>query len=121
MASGINTAIGYLATLFFRYVIGLGDPFPTILNFLCCFPLAYTFQCKLAFRQKWQLPRMFAYALTAVPNLAMQWILTILIAESLGIPGWLREVMINIIPLPVMFFVIRFIVTPLKNMKKQQD
>jgi len=112
--SGVNTILGYSVTLFFRYIVGLADPFPVVLNFVLCFPLAYTMQTKIAFRTEWQLPRMFAYALTSLPNLAMQWILTALIPET-AMVGWLRYAVICILPLPVMFFIIRFIVTPLKE------
>lgn len=117
-ASGLNTLVGWLVTLFFRYAAGLADPLPTILNFVLCFPLAYTLQTKIAFRTEWQLSRMFAYALTALPNMLLQWLLTVLIPESLGLPGWLRYAIINVAPLPVMFFIIRFIVTPLKKKDK---
>lgn len=113
--SGVNTLVGYSATLFFRYVCGLPDPYPVILNFAVCFPLAYTLQTKVAFRASWELKRMFGYATTAIPNLVLQWLLTILIPESLGLPGWLRYGIISVAPLPVMFFVIRFIVRPMKR------
>ncbi|MBR4079953.1 MAG: hypothetical protein IKK29_07040, partial [Christensenellaceae bacterium] len=84
----MNTVVGYAVTLFFRYVAGLGDPWPVVLNFALCFPLAYTLQTKIAFRAEWQLPRMFAYALTSLPNLLMQTVLTAIVPDAMA--GWLR-------------------------------
>ena len=120
-SSGINTLVGWLVTLFWASVVGLKDPLPTILNFLCCFPLAYTLQSKLTFRQPWELKRMFAYATTSIPNMILQWIMTIILPASIGMPDWLRYAIINVAPLPVMFFVIRFVVSPMKSRKAKKE
>ena len=117
-ASGVNTVVGYAVTLLFGVLIGFPDPWPTILNFVLCFPFAYTTQTKIAFRTKWELRRMFAYALTALPNLFIQWLLTIIFPEG-SMHELIRYALVNILPLPIMFFVIRFVVTPLKKTKDQ--
>ncbi len=115
-ASGVNTMIGYAVTIFFGILFKLKDPYPTILNFLCCFPIAYTTQTLIAFRGKWELKRMFAYALTALPNMFIQWILTLVLKEG-SMNEYIRYALINVLPLPVMYFVIRFIVKPKKDGK----
>lgn len=115
-SSGLNTVVGYAVTLLFGVLLGLADPWPTVLNFLLCFPFAYTTQTLIAFRSKWELRRMFAYALTALPNMLIQWIMTIILPEG-SMNEIIRYAVINIIPLPIMFFIIRFIVKPIQKRK----
>ena len=112
--SGVNTVVGYLITVFFGELIGLSDPIPTVLNYLLNFPLAYTLHTKITFREKWEIKRMFAYALTAVPNLILQAAFA-LIFKDLIPNGYIRHAVANILPLPIMFIIIRFIVRPLKK------
>lgn len=64
---------------------------------------------------------MFAYATTSIPNMLLQWLMTIILPASIGMPAWLRYAIINVAPMPVMFFVIKFVVSPMKSKKKSVD
>ena len=104
--------------LFFRYVVGMMDPWPVVMNYVLAFPLAYTLQTKFAFRTEWQLPRMFAYALSSVPSLLLQAFFALIIPEE-SMVCWLRYALISVLPAPIMYFIIRFIVTPMKKKKEK--
>ncbi len=127
-AGAINTLAGWLVmTLFGNLIITaplvIGDisipvdMLAILFEFICCFPLAYTLQAKIAFRQKWELKRMFLYITTILPNIVIQWIMAALIPEG-GMHPLLRNAVIVLIPLPIMFFIIKFVVTPIKSAKK---
>lgn len=128
-AGAINTLAGWLVmTLFGNLIITaplqIGslsipvDMLAILFEFICCFPLAYTLQAKIAFRQKWELKRMFLYITTILPNILIQWILAAVIPSE-GLHPLLRNAIIVIVPLPIMFFIIKFVVTPIKSLRRK--
>lgn len=118
VAGAINTAIGYLVTIFFARVVGLPDPVPTILNYIFCFPIAYTIHARLAFRTPISKARMLAYLFTSLPSYFLGVGFTLLFVNYLHIPGEIGYLMAYVCPVPIMFFIIRFIVKPGKTTKK---
>lgn len=116
LSAGINTVVGYGVTLFFSYVLHLADPIPTLLNYAVCFPLAYTVQARIAFRSPWSVKRMFGYLASSVPNYLLQLGFVMLFLKVFHFPEYLAYAFGYVLPVPIMFFVIRFIVKP-KNKK----
>lgn len=127
-SGAVNTIAGYaVMTLFGNLIIKapleLGDftisidMLAILFEFICCFPLSYTLQAKVTFRQKWEIKRMFMYITTIIPNLLLQWLLAALIPAGMIHP-LIRNGIIVVFPLPIMFIVIKFIVTPVKNIRK---
>ncbi len=130
-SGAVNTLAGFLVmTLFGGLIIKaplkLGeliipvDILAILFEFICCFPLAYTLQAKVTFRQRWELKRMFLYIITIFPNMILQWIMALLLPEDVMHP-LLRNGIIVAAPLPVMFVIIKFVVTPIKNLRKGRE
>ena len=128
-AGAINTLAGWLVmTLFGNLIITaplqIGslcvpvDMLAILFEFICCFPLAYTMQAKIAFRQRWELKRMFLYITTILPNILIQWLLAAVLPSE-GLHPLLRNAIIVIVPLPIMFFIIKCVVTPLKSLRRK--
>ncbi len=137
-AGAINTIVGVLLTYLFRHFlfdmllkwnpkwvimsspIEISFDFPYLIAFIIGLPIAYTTQTLIAFRTKWSFKRFIRYPLSSIPNFFLQQ-LGILIFE-----GWLKwpyeisYILGCILPLPIMFFIIRFLVKPIKNKNKKE-
>ncbi|HCX64584.1 MAG TPA: hypothetical protein DHN33_05185, partial [Eubacteriaceae bacterium] len=117
MAGGVNTLIGYSVTLLLFYAVGLNYALAQILQFILCFPIAYTLQSRFAFRAAWSLKRMFLYPLSSVPNWIIQIATVVLAVEIFRIEEYIAYLISYVVAIPVMFFVVRGIVRPAQKNK----
>ena len=131
---GLNTLIGLVLTLLFRYLFDnvfywnpkvdfLGMDIPNLISFIIGLPIAYTTQTLIAFRIKWAWVRFARYPLSSIPNLILQQGGISLFETILHIQEQISYILATIIALPIMFFIIRFLVRPIKSSKisKSED
>lgn len=111
IVGGINTALGYVVTLVLHYVIGFNVQLAQILNFVICFPVAYTLQALFSFRVAWSFRRLLLYPLSNIPSLLIQLAVTTLAVNVLGLPPWIAYLLSYLVAIPVMYIVVRFLVT----------
>lgn len=115
VVGGLNTVIGYTVTLFLFMILNFDYKLSQLLNFILCFPISYSLQAIIAFRTKWSIKRMFIYPLSSIPNYAMQFGTLLISVEIFRIPEYIGYLISYIVPIPVMFFIIRFMIKPLNN------
>jgi putative flippase GtrA len=84
---------------------------PGVIMFVGLLPVAYTTQALWAFRSRWTLKRLAIYPLSSLPNFVMQQGFIYLFETVLGVPYWYSYVLATILPIPVMFFIIGFLVS----------
>ncbi len=132
-AGAINTIVGIILSFIFRDILFekvfnwnpklviLQSPiviefdYPYLIAFVLGLPIAYTTQTIMAFRTPWKWERFLRYPLSSIPNFLMQE-LGILVFESwIGWSHNIAYILGTIIPLPIMFFIIRFLVKPKKK------
>lgn len=92
---------------------------PYVINFIALLPFAYTMQTKFAFRTPWSWGRFARYPISSIPNLVLTSLFICLFAGVIGIPDQWSYVLAPVLALPIMFFIIRFLVKPIKKRKKQ--
>lgn len=115
---GLNTIIGYTVTLFLFYILKLDYRVSQILNFILCFPIAYTLQVRYAFCTKWCFKRLCIYPISSLPNFGLQLLTLISCVDFLGIPEYIAYLISYVVPIPIMFFVVKFLVSPKDQGKK---
>jgi len=119
---GLNTALGYILTLLLRLGLFSDQPkwvlLPNILEFdlsntvmfMILFPVSYTLQAVLAFRQPWRFRRLVIYPLSSIPNYLLQQGFILLFETALSIPYILAYGLAAIIPIPLMYLVVKFLI-----------
>lgn len=112
VVGGVNTILGYFVTLFLFYIIKLDYRLSQILNFVLCFPVAYTLQVKYAFCTQWCFKRLFIYPLASLPNFGMQLLTLIICVDFFRIPEYISYLISYVVPIPIMFIVVKFLVSP---------
>jgi hypothetical protein len=122
VVGGINTLLGYLLTLILRFGFFSENPkwvlIPNILEFdvsntvmfMILFPLSYTLQAVLAFRQTWQWKRLFLYPLSSIPNYLLQQGFIFLFETVFNIQPIFAYGLAAIFPIPLMYLVVKFLV-----------
>lgn len=123
VVGGINTGLGYVVTLILRYGFFLNDPkwtiYPNIIDidisntimFLILFPLSYTLQVKWSFRTIWRWHRLFLYPLSSIPNYLLQQGMIYLFEGIFQLPPFVTYAFAAILPIPIMYLIIRVLVT----------
>lgn len=120
IAGAINTLMGgILIPFIFSQFINL-DIFidiPLVLGYLCWFTFAYFIQIKFVFKSTFEWKRFWAYPLSQIPNLLLnlgfKYIFSLFIDNEL-----ITYILSALLPIPIMFFIVRFIV---KNNKEAKD
>lgn len=120
---GFNTMIGIGFTLVIRWlfdhvflldpkwiVLGWEGDWPVTLNYVLLFPLAYTTQALWSFRTPWSFTRLLLYPLSTIPNYLLNLGFTFLFETVIGLPFMLAYALSAILPIPIMFIVIRLLV-----------
>ena len=69
------------------------------------------------FRTKWSFKRFLRYPLSSIPNLILTSLFICLFSGIIGIDPYISYVLAPICALPIMFFIIRFLVKPIKGKK----
>jgi putative flippase GtrA len=122
-----NTVNGILVTYLLRFifdiVIGYSPKWdislwivsvqldlPGLIMFIALLPVAYTTQAIWAFRAKWSWSRLAVYPLSSIPNFIMQQGFIFLFEVALGWSPYISYALAGILPIPIMFFIIRFLV-----------
>lgn len=118
IAGGINTLMGgILIPFIFSKIINIDFivDIPLVLGYLCWFTFAYFIQIKFVFNSTFEWKRFWAYPLSQIPNLLLnlgfKYLFSLFIKSSL-----LTYFLAALFPIPIMFFIVRFIV---KNNDKQ--
>jgi putative flippase GtrA len=124
---GINTALGYFLTLVLRFGFFSEDPkwilLPNILEFdasntvmfMILFPVSYSLQAVLAFRQPWRWRRLAIYPLSSIPNYLLQQGFILLFETGLSVPYAFTYALAAILPIPLMYIVVKFLVSQSKK------
>lgn len=122
VVGGLNTALGYILTLLLRVGLFSDQPkwvlLPNILEFdlsntvmfMILFPVSYTLQAVLAFRQPWRFRRLVIYPLSSIPNYLLQQGFILLFETALSIPYIIAYGLAAIIPIPLMYLVVKFLI-----------
>lgn len=122
VVGGVNTALGYLLTLFLRLSLFSEVPKWVLLAnvlefdvsntvmFITLLPLAYTLQAVFAFRQPWRFRRLMIYPLSSIPNYLLQQGFILLFETALSIPYIIAYGLAAILPIPLMYIVVKFLV-----------
>lgn len=141
IAGGINTVLGIVASILFRLLfkaagwdpkisfdflekIGLVAPnmdIPYLIAFVLLLPVAYTLQAFISFRTKWSFMRFLIYPISSIPNFICQELFIWLFEVVLKLPSSVSYFLAPICSLPIMFFIIRFLVKPLKKKTEKKE
>lgn len=131
IAGGINTVLGMVGAMLMRALfvslnwnakieIPVNFPLPNwdipyLIVFVLLLPVAYTFQALIAFQTKWSLKRMLVYPVSSIPNFICQELFIWLFEGVIGLSANWSYFLSPICSLPIMFFIIRFLVKPKKK------
>ncbi len=139
VAGAINTVIGVILTYLLRHFlfemllewnpkwIILSSPieisfdYPYLIAFVLGLPIAYSTQTIMAFRTKWSFKRFLRYPLSSIPNFFLQQLGILILEGWLKWPYEISYVLGCILPLPIMFFIIRFLVKPIQRKKASKE
>lgn len=139
IAGGINTVLGIVVAILFRILfsafnwdpkisfeflenIGLVAPnmdIPYLIAFVLLLPVAYTLQVFISFQTKWTFKRFLIYPISSIPNFICQELFVWLFEVVLKLPPSVAYILSPLCSLPIMFFIIRFLVKPLKKKKEE--
>lgn len=119
IAGAINTLMGgilipFILSKFIRldFIIDI----PLILGYLCWFTFAYFIQIKFVFNSTFEWKRFWAYPLSQIPNLLLnlgfKYVFSLFINSN-----FITYVLAALLPIPIMFFIVRFIVKNNKEIK----
>ncbi len=129
VVGGFNTLLGILVTYALRYtfdvligynpkwdflvwIFALQIDIPGLIMFIGLLPVSYTTQALWAFRTKWSWKRLALYPLSSIPNFILQQGFIYLFEIVLGIDPYISYALAAILPIPIMFFIIRLLVKP---------
>ena len=129
---GLNTLLGILVVSILRFTfdhwIGYNPKWdfaiwflnveidlPNLIMFVSLMPVAYTTQTIWAFQSKWSWKRLLIYPLSSIPNFLLQQLFIFLFEAQLHVNPYISYVLASILPIPIMFFIVRFLVS---NKKK---
>ncbi|MFB0843157.1 hypothetical protein [Paenibacillus oleatilyticus] len=133
IVGGFNVVFGYVLTIILLTILrnfginqnivcfGLVVDIPILASVLIGIPLAYTTQTLVAFREKWKLTKMLYYPITMIPNVFIQQITYFYLERLIDqlFPHihstYISYAIATIAPIPVMFIMVKLIVT---NKKK---
>ena len=118
---GINTVFGgFLISFVIRLAFGdaptdwtflfLTINIPITLGYLIWFTPAYFLQVYVSFKATPAWARYFAYPFTQIPNYALQQVTFYVVAHLLAWPDIIAYALSAILPIPIMFILVRFIV-----------
>ena len=137
VVGGFNTLLGIIVTYILRYTfdnligynpkwdfvllwfLNLQIDIPGLIMFIGLLPVSYSTQAIWAFRTKWSFKRLAIYPLSSIPNFILQQGFIYLFEIVLGVNPYISYALAAILPIPIMFFIIRFLVKP--TQKAEQD
>jgi hypothetical protein len=104
-----------------EFMIKIGDKFdwPFIIAFIIGIPIAYTTHALFSFHQKWSFVRLLRYPLSSIPNFILQLFAIWLFDVVCGLNYYVYYILAAIFPLPIMFFINKFLVSPIKKKTKK--
>jgi putative flippase GtrA len=123
---GINTVLGFILTLALRIIFFSDDPKVSILGiiefdvantwmYLLLFPVSYTLQALVTFRTRWTWKRLIQYPLSSIPNYGLNQFFIFLFETLLAFPIVISYGLSAILPIPIMYIIIKFLVVGLKK------
>ena len=124
---GINTVITLINTMILNLIfsnvewttkiLGRTIDLPFIVAFVIGIPIAYTTHTIFTFKQKWSFKRLLIFPLSSIPNFILQTGCIYIFGELCKLNINLTYFISAILPLPIMFFINKFLITPLKKKK----
>ena len=102
-------------------IIGNKFDWPFIIAFCIGIPIAYTTHALFSFKQTWSWKRLARYPLSSIPNFILQLFAIWLLEVVLQLNPYLVYLLAAIFPLPVMFFINKILVSPLKKKVKENN
>jgi putative flippase GtrA len=102
-------------------IIGNKFDWPFIIAFIIGIPIAYTTHALFSFKQKWSIVRLLRYPLSSIPNFILQLFAIWLLEVVLSVNPYLTYLLAAIFPLPIMFFVNKFLVSPIKKKSETKE
>ena len=127
---GINTLITLVNTIILDLIFSEVDwstkilgrvvDLPFILAFIIGIPIAYTTHTLFTFKTKWSWKRLCIFPLSSLPNFILQSGCIYLFDEIAKTNHYLTLVLSALLPLPIMFFINKFLVSPIKSIKKKE-
>lgn len=128
---GINTLITLINTIILNLcfqsidwstkLLGRTIDLPFIIAFIIGIPIAYTTHTIFTFKVKWSWKRLARYPLSSIPNFILQSGFIFLFGEVLSLNTYLVYILSAILPLPIMFFINKFLVEPIKIKSKKES
>lgn len=123
---GINTALGFILTLALRIIFFSDEPKINILGiiefdvantwmYLLLFPVSYTLQALVTFKTRWTWKRLIQYPLSSIPNYGLNQFFIFLFETLLAFPIVISYGLSAILPIPIMYIIIKFLVVGLKK------
>ncbi len=126
---GINTLITLINTMLLNLCftqvewstkfLGRTIDIPFIIAFIIGIPIAYTTHTIFTFKVRWSWKRLARYPLSSIPNFLLQSALIYVLGELCGLNSYVVYVLAAILPLPIMFFINKFLVEPIKIKRKK--
>ena len=133
--SAFNTFIGLILSFLFSFLIVQvwhGNEnvkiwffqlnLPLTISFILGLPISYTTQALIAFRQKWRWKKLAIFPLSSIPNYALQQLfyfiwkeIFLLMHISSDLIDKILYILAPVCALPIMYFIIRFIVKVKKD------
>lgn len=127
---GINTLITLINTIVLNFflqsvswetkLLGRAVDIPFIICFIIGIPIAYTTHTLFTFKVKWSWKRLIRYPLSSIPNFILQSGFIYLFGEIVNLDVNLVYVLSAVLPLPIMFFINKFLVEPINISKKKK-
>jgi putative flippase GtrA len=128
---GINTLITLINTIVLNFflqsvswetkLLGRAVDIPFIICFFIGIPIAYTTHTLFTFKVKWSWKRLIRYPLSSIPNFILQLFAIWLLEVVLSVNPYLTYLLAAIFPLPIMFFVNKFLVSPIKKKSETKE
>lgn len=125
---GINTLITLINTMILNFffqeiewstkILGRSIDIPFIICFIIGIPIAYTTHTLFTFKVKWSWKRLIRYPLSSIPNFILQSLFIYVFGVLLKVNEYITYIIAAILPLPIMFFINKFLVNPIKLKKE---
>lgn len=126
LVGGINTVLGFIMTLLLRVLFFNDNPKVNLLGliefdlantwmYLLLFPISYTLQALITFRTQWSWKRLIQYPLSSIPNYGLNQLFIFIFETVLTLPFILSYGLSAVLPIPIMYIIIKFLVVGFKK------
>jgi putative flippase GtrA len=118
---GLNTVFGFLLTVLLREAFfsssakwilfdAIEFDLANSVMYVILFPVSYTLQALVTFQTRWSWKRLIRYPISSIPNYALNQLFIYLFETLLSIPVLMSYGISAILPIPIMFVIIKVLV-----------